>query len=141
MNINLRIAGESGQVVVSFREILSGPLATAGLHVFTGKSYMSRIRGGLNWTDSSELFGLKKRIDLLVALTQEALDFLKDDLRSCKEISGIFILRVSGRNFGVAGEEQSHRVVTNRQSRKRHRDTSRKHQLLLNDSLIPAASR
>ena len=83
MNINLRIAGESGQVVVSFGEILSGPPASAGLHVFNGKSYMSRIRGGLNWTDSSELFGLKNRIDLLVALTQEALDFLKDDLRSC----------------------------------------------------------
>lgn len=84
MDINLRIAGEAGQGVVSLGEILSGALAAAGLHVFTGKSYMSRIRGGLNWTDirlgSSELFGLKTRVDLLVALTQEALDLLGEDI-------------------------------------------------------------
>ena len=49
--------------------------------------------------------------------------------------SDIFILRVSVRNFGVAGEEQSCSFVTSRQSRKRHRDTSRKYQLFLNDSL------
>ena len=44
------------------------------------------------------------------------------------------MLRVSGRNFGVAGEEQSRSFVTNRQSRKCPRDTSRKYQLFLNYS-------
>ena len=46
------------------------------------------------------------------------------------------MLRVSGRNFGVAGEEQSRSFVTNRQSRKCPRDTSRKYQFFLNDSIV-----
>ena len=54
-------------------------------------------------------------------------DFLSH--RSCKEISGLFILRVSGRNFGFDSEEQSRSFVTNRQSQKCPRDTSRKYQL------------
>jgi hypothetical protein len=43
---------------------------------------------------------------------------LQFGIKSCKEISGIFILRVSGRNFGFAGEEQSRSFVTNRQKPK-----------------------
>ncbi len=118
MNINLRIAGEAGQGVVSLGEILSGALAAAGLHVFTGKSYMSRIRGGLNWTDirigSSELFGLRIRTDLLVALTQEALDLLRDDLNSdgialldgdTPAENGLLALNFSGISKDICGSD------------------------------------
>ena len=118
MDINLRIAGEAGQGVVSLGEILSGALAASGLHVFTGKSYMSRIRGGLNWTDirigSSELFGLRNRIDLLTALTQEALDLLKDDLNpggialldgEAPAEDGLLTLNFSGISKAICGSD------------------------------------
>ena len=84
MDINLRIAGEAGQGVVALGEILVGALTSAGLQVLTGKSYMSRVRGGLNWSDirigDCELHGLKVRAELLAVLTPEALDVLRDDV-------------------------------------------------------------
>lgn len=80
MDLNIRIGGEAGQGLVSTGEILTGALSSTGLHVFTGKSYMSRIRGGLNWFDirisDSELFALKKCSDLTVALSAEAMELL-----------------------------------------------------------------
>ncbi|MHB9140160.1 MAG: 2-oxoacid:acceptor oxidoreductase family protein, partial [Victivallaceae bacterium] len=84
MDINLRIAGEAGQGVVALGEILVGALTSAGLQVLTCKSYMSRVRGGLNWSDiragDCDLHGLKVRAELLAALTPEALDVLRDDV-------------------------------------------------------------
>ncbi len=84
MDITIRIAGEAGQGVVALGEILVGALSGAGLQVFTGKSYMSRVRGGLNWSDirigDCDLHGLKVRAELLAALTPEALDVLRDDV-------------------------------------------------------------
>ena len=51
MDLNIRIAGEAGQGLVSLGDILTGAFSSAGLHIFTSKSYMSRVRGGLNWYD------------------------------------------------------------------------------------------
>lgn len=82
MDVNIRIGGEAGQGLVSLGEILTGALADTGLHVFTGKSYMSRIRGGLNWIDvrisGSELFALRELAELTVALSEEAKDILQE---------------------------------------------------------------
>ncbi|MHC4717204.1 MAG: 2-oxoacid:acceptor oxidoreductase family protein, partial [Planctomycetota bacterium] len=80
MDINLRIAGAAGQGVLTTGNLLIGALAEAGLHVLGTQSYMSRIRGGLNWFDirvgDRELFGPARRADLLVALTTPALEIL-----------------------------------------------------------------
>lgn len=82
MDINIRIAGEAGQGLVVVGNLLVGAAAAAGLRVFSGKSYMSRIRGGLNWCDlrfaDRELFGLKERPDLLLALNDTALEILRE---------------------------------------------------------------
>jgi len=82
MDINLRIAGEAGQGLVVVGNLLVGAAAASGLQVFSGKSYMSRIRGGLNWCDlrfaDRELFGLKERPDLLLALNETALELLRE---------------------------------------------------------------
>ena len=51
MDLTLRIAGEAGQGIVSVGEMLCAAFVKSGLHVLTGQSYMSRIRGGLNWFD------------------------------------------------------------------------------------------
>jgi 2-oxoglutarate ferredoxin oxidoreductase subunit alpha len=83
MDINIRIAGEAGQGVVSFGETLVGAFAETGLQVFSGKGYMSRIRGGLNWYDvrigDSELFALREKSDLLIALNPTALKVLRNE--------------------------------------------------------------
>ncbi|MGE4564656.1 MAG: 2-oxoacid:acceptor oxidoreductase subunit alpha [Victivallaceae bacterium] len=82
MDINLRIAGEAGQGLVAVGNLLVGAAAAAGLEVFSGKSYLSRIRGGLNWCDlrfaDHPVFGLKERPELLLALNSTALDLLRE---------------------------------------------------------------
>jgi 2-oxoglutarate ferredoxin oxidoreductase subunit alpha len=89
MDINIRIAGEAGQGVQSAGLLLVGAFSGVGLHVLSSQSYMSRVRGGLNWYDiriaDNELFGPSEQVDLLVALTGEARKLLAD----CKAEGGI----------------------------------------------------
>ncbi len=84
MDITIRVAGEAGQGVQTTGNLLVGALAGLGLHVFSSQSYMSRIRGGLNWFDirisDFELFGPKEKADLLVALTDAAYETLRDEV-------------------------------------------------------------
>lgn len=83
-DLNIRIAGEAGQGLVSVGDLLAGALLKSGLHVLATQSYMSRIRGGLNWVDlrigDREIFAPREKADLLVALSDEALKCLKDDM-------------------------------------------------------------
>jgi 2-oxoglutarate/2-oxoacid ferredoxin oxidoreductase subunit alpha len=80
MDLNIRIAGEAGQGVQTTGNLLIAVFARMGLHVLATQSYMSRIRGGLNWFDirigDSELFAGRDGADVLVALTPEALQVL-----------------------------------------------------------------
>jgi 2-oxoglutarate ferredoxin oxidoreductase subunit alpha len=81
MDVNIRIAGEAGQGLVTIGDALLGAMAGMGLYVFSTPSYMSRIRGGLNWYDirvsDVELFSRRESADILVAFTDEALDALR----------------------------------------------------------------
>jgi len=81
MDVNIRIAGEAGQGVQTLGHLLVHALASVRIHVFGGQSYMSRIRGGLNWYDirlgDKEMFSGKGTADCLVALTREALDTVR----------------------------------------------------------------
>src|SRR3989339_215373 len=85
-DINIRIAGEAGQGVQTTGDILVGAFAAAGLHVFSVQSYMSRIRGGMNWYDiriaDRELFSGREDADLLVALTPDSLAALAPTVRT-----------------------------------------------------------
>ena len=84
MDLNIRIAGEAGQGVQTTGSLLADVLASRGLHLLATQSYMSRIRGGLNWFDlrvsDVELFGPREQADLLVALTPEGLEMLRGEL-------------------------------------------------------------
>jgi 2-oxoglutarate ferredoxin oxidoreductase subunit alpha len=84
MDLNLRIAGAAGQGVETMGELLTDTFAHLGLHVFTTQTYMSRIRGGLNWFDiriaDRELFSGREQTDLLVALRPEAVELLGKEL-------------------------------------------------------------
>ena len=137
MDIAVRIAGEAGQGVETAGGLLVDSLAGSGLHVFSTQSYMSRIRGGLNWFDiriaDKELFGPRERPDLLVALTAEALDTLatsveqggailfdgKDDPRAicvpfsdvAREIAGSRVMAntvAAGAAYAVMGYDVKH---------------------------------
>jgi 2-oxoglutarate/2-oxoacid ferredoxin oxidoreductase subunit alpha len=84
VDINIRIAGEAGQGVQTTGDLLVNAFADTGLHVFSTQSYMSRIRGGLNWYDvrvaDRELWSGTGTVNVLVALSRESLDTLKDTL-------------------------------------------------------------
>ena len=79
-DLTIRIAGEAGQGLVSIGEVLARSFVESGLHIFSGQSYMSRIRGGLNWVDirigDTELYSLREHADLLVALSEPAIHCL-----------------------------------------------------------------
>jgi 2-oxoglutarate ferredoxin oxidoreductase subunit alpha len=84
MDISVKVAGEAGQGVDTVGAALEQAFAGMGLYVFSTKSYMSRIRGGLNWTDvrvgDRELFSARESANLLVAFTREALDALRSSV-------------------------------------------------------------
>ena len=80
MDLNIRIAGEAGQGIKTTGHLLVDAFASMGLWVFSTQSYMSRIRGGLNWQDvriaDYPITSSREDAHLLVALTQEALETL-----------------------------------------------------------------
>jgi len=84
MDLNIRIAGEAGQGVQTTGNLLVRAFAGLGLYVFATQSYMSRIRGGVNWFDvrigDRELFSGRERADLLVALSPGALEALRGEV-------------------------------------------------------------
>lgn len=95
MDLNIRVAGEAGQGVQTTGNLLVGAFADLGLHVLATQSYMSRIRGGLNWFDirigQAELFAGRDDVDLLVALTPEAMEVLRQTVRA----GGLVLLNAS----------------------------------------------
>ncbi|MGB2824248.1 MAG: 2-oxoacid:acceptor oxidoreductase family protein, partial [Phycisphaerae bacterium] len=84
MSITIRIAGEAGQGVLTTGGLLVSALAEAGLNVLATRSYMSRIRGGLNWYDvrvgEAPLHAAARQADLLVAFTDAAMETLRGDV-------------------------------------------------------------
>ena len=83
LDINIRVAGEAGQGVQTTGNLLIGAISRLGVHVFSTQSYMSRIRGGLNWYDirisERELFAGREKADLLLAMTPSALEILRGE--------------------------------------------------------------
>ncbi|MCE5325470.1 MAG: 2-oxoacid:acceptor oxidoreductase family protein, partial [Planctomycetaceae bacterium] len=84
MDINIRIAGEAGQGLQTAGDLLVEAFASIRLHLLSTQSYMSRIRGGLNWYDirisDHELFAPRDDADLLVALSDNALQELRGSM-------------------------------------------------------------
>ena len=83
-DVLIRIAGEAGQGVETAGNALLGGLSGMGVHLLSTQSYMSRIRGGLNWCDirvsEQECFAGKAQVDLLVSFTDVARDVLSATL-------------------------------------------------------------
>ncbi len=84
MDLNIRIAGAAGQGVETTGDLLVETFAGQAIHCFSTQTYMSRIRGGLNWYDiriaGDDLFSGREKADLLVALNEDALNWLRGDV-------------------------------------------------------------
>lgn len=82
--MTFKIGGEAGQGVESSGAGFAKSLVRAGWHVFGMQDYYSRIRGGHNFyqirVSDRPVYSHVESVDLLLALTQEAVD------RHCGEI-------------------------------------------------------
>ena len=103
MDLNIRIAGAAGQGVETTGDLLAETFASQRLYVFATQTYMSRIRGGLNWYDvrvgEHEMFSGREKADLLIALNEQALEWLKGDMTD----GGLSIYEGVERPFGPSG--------------------------------------
>lgn len=85
MDYTILVGGAAGQGLDTFASIMEKILKRCGFHVFTYRDYMSRVRGGHNYTQirfsDKEIYSFKNKIDVLLALNKEAFILHKDRLK------------------------------------------------------------
>lgn len=78
MKYNILIGGYAGQGMDTLGILLEKILKRKGYHVFSNKDYMSRIRGGHNFTQirfgTQPVWGHDPRLDVIIALDQNTID-------------------------------------------------------------------
>ncbi len=78
-DITIRIAGANGDGIDSSGDLIAKVFLNVGLNVFAYRSYQSIIRGGHVWhqvrISQNELHGPGEKINILVALNQDSIDF------------------------------------------------------------------
>ncbi|MDR4497885.1 MAG: 2-oxoacid:acceptor oxidoreductase subunit alpha [Candidatus Scalindua sp.] len=78
LDFTITIAGQAGQGLNTFADILTKVLARSGYHLFVTQDYMSRIRGGHNFTQirvsDKPIYSIHAGSHLLVALDQQSVD-------------------------------------------------------------------
>ena len=83
-DITIKIAGAAGQGMQTIGFILGKVLTRSGLHVFAVQDNESRIRGGHNFfqlrTSKNPVLSMSTRLDVLVALNQNSVDFHQEEL-------------------------------------------------------------
>lgn len=76
--LNVRLAGEAGQGIISAGMMLCRLYRAGGLRVFAIQDYMSRIRGGSNFLQvraaGAPVYAPREKADLIIALDKEALE-------------------------------------------------------------------
>jgi 2-oxoglutarate ferredoxin oxidoreductase subunit alpha len=82
MKGSILIAGPAGYGLNTFNDMLSKILKAQGHYVFSNKDYMSRVRGGFNFTKirfaEEELFSFDPKLDYLIALDRQGVSKLED---------------------------------------------------------------
>lgn len=83
--LDILIAGEAGQGLVTVGQVLAKALVKEGYHIVVTQDYLSRVRGGHNTfrlrAGVEPLAAPREGVDLLVALDQESLDLHASLLR------------------------------------------------------------
>jgi 2-oxoglutarate ferredoxin oxidoreductase subunit alpha len=91
-SVSIVLCGEAGQGIQTIETFLTKLFKSAGYQIFASKEYMSRIRGGSNSTEirlsSGPVAAFADRIDILVALDQEALPHLQKRITAETKILG-----------------------------------------------------
>ncbi len=86
MRYNILIGGAAGQGIETISFILEKILLRDGYEIFSNKDYMSRVRGGHNFTQirfsKNTLLSHTNKIDVIVALNEETIDLHKENLVS-----------------------------------------------------------
>lgn len=84
MKYNILIGGAAGQGIESISFILEKMLIRNGYNVFSSKDYMSRVRGGHNFSQirfsTQKLLSHTKATDVIIALNEETIDIHKSNL-------------------------------------------------------------
>lgn len=92
MNYNILIGGSAGQGMDTVSDFLEKAFKKKGVYIFSNKDYMSRVRGGHNFTQirfgTEPLYSHKQDLDLILALDENTVLFHKDRLKK----DGIIIL-------------------------------------------------
>lgn len=84
MDYNILIGGSAGQGMDTVSDFLEKALKKKGFYVFSNKDYMSRVRGGHNYTQirfgiSAPIYSHKNELDLILALDENtAISHIKD---------------------------------------------------------------
>ena len=92
MNYNILIGGSAGQGMDTVSDFLEKAFKKKGVYIFSNKDYMSRVRGGNNFTQirfgTEPLYSHKQDLDLILALDENTVLLHKDRLKK----DGIIIL-------------------------------------------------
>ena len=91
-DVSIVICGEAGQGIQTVESILIQAIKFGGYHVCSSKEYMSRVRGGENSTEirvsSNRICAYVNRIDILIAISEGAIDHLKERISNNTIIIG-----------------------------------------------------
>ncbi len=83
--LNIRIGGQAGQGINTIAGFLARSLLRNGFYVFTCKDYMSRVRGGHNFSDvrlgSQPLGAAVEKVDILLALDEATWNIHREFIR------------------------------------------------------------
>ncbi len=100
-SVNILIAGEAGQGLVTVGELLTKSLVRSGYCVHVNQDYQSRIRGGHNtFAIRAATFPVEApvdEVDILVALNQESIDLHRSQVKE----GGLLLL---GESLDLDGE-------------------------------------
>ena len=92
MNYNILIGGSAGQGMDTVSDFLEKAFKKNGAYVFSHKDYMSRVRGGHNFTQirfgDEPIYSHEQDLDLILALDENTVTFHKERLKT----DGIIIL-------------------------------------------------
>ena len=84
MSYNILIGGSAGQGMDTISDFLEKSLKKKGFYVFSNKDYMSRVRGGHNYTQirfgTEAIYSHTNELDLILALDENTATFHTKDL-------------------------------------------------------------
>ena len=84
MEYNILIGGSAGQGLDTISDFLEKIIKKSGFYLFSNKDYMSRVRGGHNFIQirfgENKVFAHKDKIDLILALDENTIEYHKDRL-------------------------------------------------------------